>query len=189
MASTSLEVNPLTIPCHKRTPRLHCQSLRQASQCDASCPCRPFSSRRLHTEHFFFFDTRCTHMLTTHNRKPHNPTNRTGGGGPLCQAWRRRRCLCCVPLRETQGPAHDVPRGGHSYTMTPLQMQMPWTQPKPMLPLDVLDSCNSTQVGHLHAGDVCVSVWRPVSFVSPERLCVKPCARLGSVSPNASHPT
>lgn len=69
--------------------------------------------------------------------------------------------------------------------MTPLQM--PWTQPKPTLPLDVLDSCNNAQVRHLYAVDVCVSVCFDLfSCLSCAR--VKPYSRLDSVSPNASHP-
>jgi hypothetical protein len=66
--------------------------------------------------------------------------------------------------------------------MTPLQHD-PWTQPKPTLPLDVLDSCNNAQVRQWTCVYMCVSISFPVS-----RVRVKPCSRLDSVSPNASHP-
>ena len=60
-----------------------------------------------------------------------------------------------MPLRETQRPAHRVAKRREHHTITPL---LPWTQAKPTLPLDVLDSFNSTQVSHAYAVDVRVSV-------------------------------
>lgn len=69
--------------------------------------------------------------------------------------------------------------------MTPL-LPLPWTQTKTTLPLDVLDSCDSTQVSHVYAVDVRVSVCvAPPVSISFRLYCVRvmACSRLDSVFP------
>jgi len=56
--------------------------------------------------------------------------------------------------------------------MTPL---LPWTQAKPTLPFDVLDSFNSTQVRHVYAVDVRVSVCGAPRSDLPSPLLLRPC--------------
>lgn len=84
--------------------------------------------------------------MATHNYKPHNPQI-AQKGGPLCWTWGVVVITGLSSLRAFERDLHTTcPE--EDYTMTPL-LQMPWTQPTPTLPLDVLDSCNNAQVRHL----------------------------------------